>query len=118
MKKEAQAMEKKVEATAWCDLDSNGIYQYRLQVNNVGGRSVKNVAATCADWRNAGFGWNPETEYKILIFSRGFKTQKEWLKWAKQFPYKLVELNSKGKPKPIKLGVDFREKSGRKRKRK
>jgi hypothetical protein len=109
-------MEKNVEASAWRESVTDDGLSYRLQINNVTPRLVKKIEKACANWRNAGYGWNLDSNYKILIFAKRFKNQEEWLEWAKQFPYKLVELNSKGNPKPSKLGVDFLKKQRKKRK--
>ena len=104
-------MEKEVEATAWCEINNDdGWYQYRLQINNIDGRAVRKIEKSCAGWRFSGTGWYPKTGYRMLLYNKKFKTQGEWLKWAKQFPYKLVELNSKGNPKPIKLGASCTKK--------
>lgn len=92
-----------MEATAWCEINDNDGCQYRLQVNNIDGRAVRKIEKSCADWKFFGVGWHPKTGYRMLLYSRKFKTREEWIKWAKQFPYKLVELNSKGIPKPIKF---------------
>ena len=110
-------MVEEVKATAWCEFNNDNGYQYRLQISNVGGRSVKRVAKSCEGWREAGSGYNPKTGFRMLIFSKKFNTRQEWLKWAKQFPYKLVELNSKGEAKAIKLGMDFLEKNNRKKRK-
>ena len=109
-------MERNVEASAWREpVTGDGLF-YRLQVNNVIPRLVKKIEKACAGWRIAGYGWNPDSNHKILIFAKRFKNQEEWLEWAKQFPYKLVESNSKGNPKPSRLGVDFLNKQRKKRK--
>jgi hypothetical protein len=102
--------EKEVEAAAWCEYSNDDECQYRLQINNISKRAVRKVAKSCAGWRDSGFGWHPKTGYKILIYSKKFKTPEEWLEWAKHFPYKLIELNSKGKPSLIKLGEEYLQK--------
>ena len=103
-------MEKEVEAAAWCEYSDDDECRYRLQINNIAKRFVRKVAKSCAGWRDSGYGWHPKTGYRMLIYSKKFKTHEEWLEWTKQFPYKLVELNSKGKPKTIKLGEDCPQK--------
>ena len=96
-----------MEATAWkeqyCTPDR---CLYRLQINNVCGRSEKKIQRIVADWSNSGRGWNPKNNTKMLLFSKVFESEQAWLNWAKQFPYKLIELNSKGNPKRTKLGID------------
>ena len=96
-----------MEATAWREPSArDGNYWYRVQVNNVTGRSVGKVEKVFGDWKSSGYGWNIKTNYKVLIYRKNFQSEKEWLQWAKQFPYKLVEFNSKGNPKSVKLGID------------
>jgi len=107
-----------VEASAWCESVYGVGRLYRLQVDNVTGRSLKKIEKVCETWNSAGYGWHPKTNYKILMFVKKFSTQEDWLEWAEQFPYKLVELNSKGNPKPTKLGADYANKKHRKTKRK
>ena len=103
-------MEKTVEASAWREPVNDDGFFYRLQVNNVSSRSVRQIEKACASWHPAGYGWHPETKYKILIYAKKFDSKEQWLDWAKQFPFKLVELNNKGNPKPIKLGIDCNKK--------
>jgi len=102
-----------MEATAWKeDYYADG-HRYRLQVNNVSdGRSVRKLRSAVSDWQESGSGWNPASKSEVLIFSKEFDTEQEWLKWAKHFPYKLVELNRKGNPKRTKLGLDAQKRKG------
>jgi len=102
--------EKEVEAAVWCEVDDEYGCQYKLQINNIDRRAVRKVEKSCADWNFTGTGWHPKTGYRMLLYSKKFKTREEWLEWAKHFPYKLVELNSKGKPKPIKFGASCSKK--------
>jgi hypothetical protein len=109
-------MEKIVKASAWMEPTRESEFSFRLQIDNISARSFKKIEKVCANWRHAGYGWNPDTNYKILMFIKEFNNRGEWIEWAKQFPFKLVELNSKGNPKPIKLGIDFLNKKRKKRK--
>ena len=107
-----------MEATAWKEDYCNEGLRYRLQVNNVSdGRSVRKLLRVVNDWEESGSGWNPISKTEVFLFSKHFNTEQEWLKWAKHFPYKLVELNSKGEAKAIKLGMDFLEKNNRKKRK-
>lgn len=103
-------VEKEVEASAWREACRKDVFFYRLQINNIDGRSLRKIKKICSDWNDGGYGWNLENKYKILLFSKAFKTRRAWLKWAKQFPYKLVELNGEGKPLKNKLGLDSQKK--------
>ena len=102
-----------MEATAWKEDYCTSGYRYRLQVNNVSdGMSVRKLLRAVSDWQESGAGWNPVSKSEVLLFSKEFETEQEWLKWAKHFPYKLVELNRKGNPKRTKLGIDAQKKKG------
>jgi hypothetical protein len=101
-----------MEATAWKEDYCDEGLRYRLQVNDVDGRAAKKLFRVVSDWEESGSGWNPVSQTRVLLFSRDFRTEKEWLKWAKHFPYKLIELNRKGNPKSTKLGIDARNKKG------
>jgi hypothetical protein len=103
-----------MEATAWKEDYSDDGYRYRLQINNVSGRSTGKIHKETIGWRPAGTGWNPKEKCSVLLFSKKFETEKEWLEWAKHFPYKLVELNRKGNPKPTKLGIDALKRKNKK----
>ena len=97
-------------ATAWKipSLTENTI-SYRLQWEGIKGiRSLKMAFKQMSDWRDVGIGTDKDKN-KILIFDRSFDTMDEWITWAKQFPFKLIEINRKGAPKPIKLGIDAKK---------
>ena len=66
-------------------------------------------------WRLKAEGYNKQREEEILIFIRKFDTMKEWVRWARAFPFKLQELNKNNKPKPIKLGIDTKKNKVRKK---
>ena len=95
-----------MQAVAWrTQTENKKEFNYRLQVEGIKGIRAKNrVLKSVEDWSAAGEGFTRKKEY-ILIFSRTFDTSRSWLKWAKRFPYKLVELKRDGTPKPTKLGV-------------
>ena len=102
-----------MEATAWKEDYCDKGLRYRLQINNVtDGRVARKLLRVVSDWQESGSGWNPASKTEVLLFSKHFETEQEWLKWAKHFPYKLVELNRKGIPKRTKLGIDARKKKG------
>tara|TARA_R100000664_G_C2724153_1_gene116614 strand:- start:66 stop:344 length:279 start_codon:yes stop_codon:yes gene_type:complete len=67
------------------------------------------------NWTMWGEGYNHRNKETMLIFSKRFTNENEWLRWAKSAPLHLVELNRKGKPKPIKLGLN-KKRRGRPRK--
>ena len=94
-----------MEATAWKEDYCGDKPRYRLQVSDVPSRTVKKLQKFVSGWNKTGTGWNPVNRTALLLFSKEFETEKEWLEWAKHFPYKLVELNRKGVPKLINLGA-------------
>jgi hypothetical protein len=101
-----------MEATAWKEDYCEERVRYRLQVNNIDGRAVKKLKKSMNDWQESGTGWNPTSQSRVLLFSKEFDTEQEWINWAKHFPFKLVELNRKGNPKRTKLGIDAQKKKG------
>tara|TARA_R110001583_G_scaffold16625_8_gene68149 strand:+ start:693 stop:1037 length:345 start_codon:yes stop_codon:yes gene_type:complete len=103
--------EKTVKASAWKEPRRGTSFFYKLQIENIDGRSLEKIKKICVEWKCGGYGWNIDNKYKILLFSKSFKSKAAWLKWAKQFPYKLVELNDAGKPLRSKLGSDFQSKT-------
>ena len=96
-----------MEALAWRASSNSNDLLYRLQVNNIDGRTLAKIKKICADWDGIGYGWNKKTRHNLLLFSRTFKNRRAWLKWAKQFPYNLIEFNSNGKPLKKKLGAYY-----------
>lgn len=80
-------------AIAW-EIPSRGKgYLCRLQIIEIDGRSVKKIKKLCEDWTSGGYGWNKQTKNNLLLFSKRFKTKKEWKEYSKKFPFKVVELD-------------------------
>ena len=108
-----------MKAIAWREPKSETGYLYRIQINGLSTRAEKKILRVCgeAQWKDAGRGWDPVTQKTILILSREFLTEDEWITWAKEFPYPLREQNNKGAFKSIKLGTDSKNvRRGRPRK--
>ena len=108
-----------VRAIAWREPKSETGYLYRIQIDGLSSRTEKKILRVCgeAQWKQAGTGWDPSTKKSILILSREFSTEDEWITWAKEFPYPLKEQNSKGDFKTIRLGLDSKNvRRGRPRK--
>ena len=111
--------EASVRAIAWREPKSEEGYVYRIQVDGLSTRTEKKILRVCgeADWIHAGGGWDPKRKKSILILSREFLTEDEWITWARELPYPLKEQNSKGGYKSIKLGTDSKNvRRGRPRK--
>ncbi len=89
---------------------------YRIQVEELKGkRTLKKVYKILDTWQFSAEGYDARESGKILIFSKKFKNSAEWLKWAKEVPLNLIELNSKGRPKPVKLGLNIKKRKNLKK---
>ena len=93
-----------MQAVAWrTQTENKEEFNYRLQVEGIKGIRKKNrVLKSFENWNSTGEGFSSKKEC-ILIFSRTFDTARSWLKWARKFPYELIELKKDGTPKPIKF---------------
>lgn len=98
---EPQNMEGQMNIVAWKQLtDANKNCIYKLQVEgSMSSRDKKKILAELKEWREVGYGWKGKTE--ICLFSRKFQNKESFIQWAKQFPYKLEEVNRNGKKKKI-----------------
>tara|TARA_R110000824_G_scaffold1643_7_gene8167 strand:+ start:1433 stop:1729 length:297 start_codon:yes stop_codon:yes gene_type:complete len=96
-----------MQVTAWrTQTENKKEFNYRLQVDGIKGKRAKNRILKCVrEWSSAGEGVSGNRKEFIMIFSRTFDTPKAWLRWAKDFPYNLVELKRDGTPKPIKRRI-------------
>ena len=106
-------------AIAWREPKSEEGYVYRIQVDGLSVATEKTILRVCgeANWAFAGTGWDSKKKKSILILSREFSTEEEWISWAREFPYPLREQNNKGEYKSIKLGIDSKNvRRGRPRK--
>jgi len=101
-----------MQAIAWRTQTRNKKeFNYRLQVEGIKGIRIKNrILKSFENWDPTAEGFSGEKEC-ILIFSRTFDTAKSWLKWARNFPYELIELKKDGTPKPIKFNGAKKAKS-------
>jgi len=93
-----------MQAIAWrTQTENKEEFNYRLQVEGIQGKRIKNrVLKSFENWNSTGEGFSSKKEC-ILIFTRTFDTAKSWLRWARGFPYELVELKKDGTPKSIKF---------------
>jgi len=106
------------QAVAWKTKTDDESEIYYLQVESIPGKRMKNKVFEATDnWSLTGEGYSSKDKKSVLIFTRQFDTINAWHLWAKQFPFKLQELNRNGEPKAIKLGIDAGKKKRRKRKR-
>lgn len=86
-----------LKAQAWFLRDGDDKqFTYRLQLDGCSIKSDKKIFSCLGkEWSKAGEIFYKDNENKIgYIFQRVFKTEKDFRKWAKSFPYPLVEISS------------------------
>ena len=84
---------------------------YAVQVNEIKHGEKKEVKNLFKDWKESCYGWNVKSGNIIIVFSKEFEDQKEWLMWAKKCPIKLSELKVKsGKEELIQLSCKEKKK--------
>jgi len=89
--------------------------EYVLQVDNISGVRARNKTLKAVEgWKTFGQG-RYQDKNETLIFTRKFDTIQEWIRWAREFPFNLQELNRNDKPKPIKLGLQYQQRKRRKK---
>jgi len=96
-------------ATAWKHTkDIDGVI-YTIQIDGIKGkRNESNLLKELKDWKSFGEGYDPTKKARTLMFKKIFSSDTDWKKWARTFPYILVEIGSvSGKPKPYKLGLEY-----------
>ena len=86
---------------------------YAVQINDVKHGDKTTITKLFKDWNQSGTGWNIKNGDRLFIFTKQFKTEKEWLAWAKTCPFKLEEVKYRaGKEKRIQLTCKTRKKRG------
>ena len=102
-----------MQAVAWrVQTENKKEFHYRLQVEGINGIRARNrVLKNVEHWRPSGEGHCPKNKEDILFFTRTFETINSWIKWAKQYPYELIEVKKDGTPKPIKFNGAKKAKS-------
>ena len=80
----------KMDGSAWRD-DAEEGYVYKLQVRDIkhGDKNVLNKLFK--EWNISAQGWNMNDSSEVKIFKKQFKSEAEWVEWAKQCPFKVVE---------------------------
>ena len=79
----------KMDGSAW--RDSVDGYVYKLQVRDIKHGDKNTLNKLFKEWNIAGHGWNIKDSSEIKIFRKEFKSEAEWVEWAKQCPFKVVE---------------------------
>tara|TARA_R100000152_G_C6766973_1_gene192089 strand:- start:19 stop:381 length:363 start_codon:yes stop_codon:yes gene_type:complete len=96
-----------MEATAWkINTDTTGACIYQMQIEQIKGQRERNrVNKLVSDWEVFAEGYDAANKATLLVLRKSFSNVSSWVSWARQFPYSLQELNNKGNPKSIKLGL-------------
>ena len=99
---------------AWkTDLRLAQQHKYYIQINGIPGKRAFNrlVKEMREEWDIYGDGFDKHKKNFMLLATREFQSIEKWLEWARKIPYDMVEYNRNGKPKPIKLGSNYRRKA-------
>ena len=108
-----------MEVSAWVIDKTDAAYRYKIQFDDIEGKRIRNRIhkdmTEVYECESTGSGYTKGGNY-ILLFTKSFTDPDEWINWARQLEYPVVEYNSKAQPKPIKLGSHYDPKRGRKRK--
>lgn len=101
-------------AHAWkVDARLSPNHKYYIQINDIPGKRSFNrlVKEMDGEWDVYGDGFDKHKQNFMMLAAREFDSQENWIEWARNFPYNLVEYTRDGKPKPIKLGNNYRRKA-------
>jgi len=94
--------------TAWKTSRVGEKYFYTMQIDKIEGiREENRLKKLFSKWKLQAEGYNPKDKTSTLIFFRAFGSDDEWIDWARQVPYPLVEVGKSGKEKPYKLGLNY-----------
>ena len=109
--------EKEVKATAWKHITPGPTTTYMLQIDHIAGKRKENrIRKEFKEWVTQGEGYNPKSKESTLIFTKEFKTEGAWKKWARLASFDLIEIGTRsGKPKKYKLGLAYLQAQHKKR---
>jgi len=96
-------------AAAW--RASRGTSRYKIQINAISGKRLFNrlyKEYSTDKWEVIGDGYGKEEGKYILLVAREFDSEEHWLRWARNCDLDLTEQTHFGKPKPIKLGKNYK----------
>lgn len=89
-----------ITASAWKFTADEEGHIYRLQVNNVDGKTRPIIEKSLEDWEESGEGWNNNGQ--ILFFVKKFPDTEKWEEWTKKFKdFNLKVLDREGKTKKV-----------------
>ena len=87
-----------ITASAWKFTADDEGHVYRIQVNNVDGKTRSIVEQSLHDWQESGEGWNNDGQ--ILFFVKKFPDTEVWEEWTRRFKdFNLKVLDREGKAK-------------------
>jgi hypothetical protein len=100
-------------AAAW--KAHRGTNRYKLQISEISGKRMfnrlyKEYSSDC--WEIIGDGYGKKEGHYIILAAREFESEEQWLSWARQCDLDLVEQTLSGKPKPFKLGNNYKPRKG------
>ena len=97
-------------ASAW--KANRGSYRYKIQINEISGKRLFNQLYkeySTDPWEVIGDGYGKGEGKYILLAAREFESEDDWLEWARGCDLDLIEQTLTGKPKPIKLGSNYKQ---------
>ncbi len=103
-----------MKGTAWKHFKDAKNHYYIMQINGIKGKREENKVRkymTGETLKFFGEGFDPKSKESVLLFEKPFESNEEWLEYARELPFSLVELNNKGNKKAYKLGADYRPKN-------
>lgn len=68
----------------------NGII-YNLQISEIPWKFKKALSDAMRDWEVKAYGWNIKSGNQVFIYSKLFKSEEDWQKWATAFPLEVQE---------------------------
>ena len=100
----------KMDAQAWRSEYSDD-YEYKLQVNDIKHGDKTTFSKLFKEWHTYSEGWNIRDKTELKILKRTFKSEREWVEWAKKCPIKIVEIKYRaGKETQIQRSCKTRKK--------
>jgi hypothetical protein len=100
----------KMDAYAW-RIEYTEDYTYKLQIDEIKHGDKSTFSVLFNGWEEKAAGWNVKNNTQVKIISKSFKTEKEWLEWAKKCPIKILEVKYRaGKETLIQRSCKTRKK--------
>jgi len=88
--------------SAWKSHNTENGTTYSVQFNEVPWRLKKTLEDSMKDWTRNSYGWSLKSrDTHILIYSKVFKSEEEWTRWATSFPMDIHETRYWGDKKKV-----------------